>query len=74
MECWCGLYCCECMAGEKAEVAGAVEKALCVLGMPTYGEATASRDARGVAAIGMGRCTRDEEAVATVDVRGRAEG
>jgi len=41
-----------------------VEKALCVLGMLTMGEATESREARGAAAMGMGRWMREGERVA----------
>lgn len=50
--------------GEKAELELAVEKALCVLGMLTGWEATVSSEARGVAAMGMGRWMRDGDRVA----------
>ena len=59
-----GCCCCGCRAGEKAEWAAAVEKALCVLGMLTIGEATPSNEARGVAGIGMGRWMREGDNVA----------
>ena len=70
--CCCGVGC-GCSAGEKAELVAAVEKALCVLGMLTYWEATVSDEARGVAAIGMGRWMRDGDIVAA-DVEVRAAG